>query len=68
WGPHAYFQMLAESRNGTQSSSNSTNYLITRPTELSDVYIQSHQSMAISELDARDTNPILDGMESGRRN
>ncbi|KAL7171112.1 hypothetical protein ACSBR2_035881 [Camellia fascicularis] len=67
WGPHAYFQMLADSRNGAQPSSSNTNHLVTRPTEMDNVYFQSHQGMATSEVYVRDTSPILDDMEGGRR-
>uniref|UniRef100_A0A5B6YHS8 Putative Lipid phosphate phosphatase 2 isoform 1 n=1 Tax=Davidia involucrata TaxID=16924 RepID=A0A5B6YHS8_DAVIN len=66
WGPHAYFQMLAESRNGNQSSPTNTNCLTVQSSELENIYIQSHHGMAISEGNTRDTSPILDGMESGR--
>ncbi|KAK2974860.1 hypothetical protein RJ640_021928 [Escallonia rubra] len=66
WGPHLYFQMLADSRNGAQSSSN-TNRLSTRPLEIESVYIHTHHGMSISDVNARDTSPILDSMETGRR-
>ncbi|KAK3031564.1 hypothetical protein RJ639_036363, partial [Escallonia herrerae] len=62
WGPHLYFQMLADSRNGAQLSSN-TNRLSAQPLELESVYIHTHHDMAISEINARDTSPILDSME-----
>ncbi|KAJ7943095.1 lipid phosphate phosphatase 2, partial [Quillaja saponaria] len=39
WGPHAYFQMLAESQNGAQSSSANTNRLNVQHAELEAVYI-----------------------------
>ncbi|PSR84952.1 Lipid phosphate phosphatase [Actinidia chinensis var. chinensis] len=67
WGPHAYFEMLADSRNGTQSSANSTSCLIVCQTELDNVYAQSQHGMSSSEVRTRDTSPILDEMESGRR-
>ncbi|XAR72308.1 Phosphatidate phosphatase [Bertholletia excelsa] len=51
WGPHAYFQVLAESRNGNQSSSNMPN----------------HQDLANSEVNMSATSTVLHDMESGRR-
>ncbi|KAF2317814.1 hypothetical protein GH714_041129 [Hevea brasiliensis] len=62
WGPHAYFQMLAESQNGAQSSNNS-NFLNVRESELQSVYIDSqHHS-----VNSRDRRPILEGTEGERR-
>ncbi|KAG8652211.1 lipid phosphate phosphatase 2 isoform X2 [Manihot esculenta] len=62
WGPHAYFQMLAESRNGAQTSDN-TNFLNGRQPELQTVCIDSqHQSVT-----DRDTNPILEQNRGERR-
>lgn len=42
WGPHAYFHMLAESRNGLQSSNTNNNALSLRVTEMEGVHVQSH--------------------------
>ncbi|KAA8529104.1 hypothetical protein F0562_034097 [Nyssa sinensis] len=67
WGPHAYFQMLADNRNVDQSPSTNTNGLTLQSSELDNVYIQSHHVMATSEGISRNASPILDGMESGRR-
>ncbi|XP_074383313.1 lipid phosphate phosphatase 2-like isoform X2 [Apium graveolens] len=60
WGPHVYFQTLADSAsgNGTQSSSSNINCLGVRPAELENVYIQSHNGVV---------SPMLNGVESGRR-
>ncbi|XP_030476399.1 lipid phosphate phosphatase 2-like [Syzygium oleosum] len=66
WGPHAYFQMLAESRNGLQSST-STNHLRVQHSELESVYIDSQRGMETSSGNVRDTSPILDGVESNWR-
>lgn len=52
WGPHAYFQMLAESRNGAQQTSSNANCLSLCP-------------VSTAEGSARGTSPILDDVESG---
>ncbi|CAL1389542.1 unnamed protein product [Linum trigynum] len=44
WGPHAYFQMLAESRSGAQSTSNTSTALIVRQSELENVFIDPQHS------------------------
>ncbi|KAA8532642.1 hypothetical protein F0562_032542 [Nyssa sinensis] len=67
WGPHAYFQMLAESQNGNQSAPTNINCLSVQSMELENVYIQSHNGMATSEGITRDTSPMLVGMASGGR-
>ncbi|KAI8023110.1 Lipid phosphate phosphatase 2 [Camellia lanceoleosa] len=56
--PYAFIKILADSQNTTQSTSNDANR---------NVYSQSHQGMTMSEINLRDTSPILDEMESGRR-
>ncbi|KAF2310946.1 hypothetical protein GH714_018687 [Hevea brasiliensis] len=58
WGPHAYFQMLAESRNGSESYNN-MNCLNVRQSELQSVYIDSQHQNVLN----RDTSPILEGAE-----
>ncbi|XP_038984733.1 lipid phosphate phosphatase 2-like isoform X2 [Phoenix dactylifera] len=63
WGPFAYFQMLAETGNNIQGSTN-TNPLTSRPSEVETVYVQSEQQVGIY---MRDINPTLDAMETGRR-
>lgn len=68
WGPHAYFEMLAESRNGIQSSTTGINHLSMGVTELQSVHVESHLGMDTSVVYTRDTSPILDGLNSGRRN
>ncbi|KAM3693416.1 hypothetical protein ACB098_08G162600 [Castanea mollissima] len=40
WGPHAYFQMLAESGNGNQSSATNVNRANVHQSELQSIYIQ----------------------------
>ncbi|XP_052200050.1 lipid phosphate phosphatase 2-like isoform X2 [Diospyros lotus] len=67
WGPRAYFQMLAESGNVNQSSSNSTNFLMLHPTQPGNLYSQSREGATISEVNSRDTNIMLNEIESGRR-
>ncbi|KAJ9708277.1 hypothetical protein PVL29_000371 [Vitis rotundifolia] len=68
WGPHAYFEMLAETRNGIQSSTTGINHLSMGVTELQSVHVESHLGMDTSVVYTRDTSPILDGLNSGRRN
>lgn len=65
WGPHAYFQMLAESRNSIQSSTTADN-LNVQQMELETVYVESHHHMQNSRFNARDTSPILNGSENER--
>lgn len=67
WAPHAYFQMLAESRNGVQSSTNTNNRLIRQQSELESSYVQPQHVIEISAVDMRDSGPMLDAMEGGRR-
>ncbi|PSR91126.1 Lipid phosphate phosphatase [Actinidia chinensis var. chinensis] len=66
WAPHSYFQMLAESQHGNQTLSSRINHLVTPPTERENVYIQSHQGMAMSDINTWDTSPILNEMERGQ--
>ncbi|XP_071692753.1 lipid phosphate phosphatase 2 [Rutidosis leptorrhynchoides] len=47
WGPHIYFQMLAESRNDTQPSN--LNGFNVHQSELENVCIQSHNGRGISD-------------------
>ena len=54
--PHAYFQQLAE----THSNGNANSYNM-RPTE-TEPFDEGHGAIAL-----RDTSPVLDSMESGRR-
>ncbi|CAI9096126.1 OLC1v1032205C1 [Oldenlandia corymbosa var. corymbosa] len=63
WGPHAYFQMLADSQNGNQSESNANamHHLTVRPAEMDSVYGRSHQGMETSDLDS---SPRYDDLES----
>ncbi|KAM7484599.1 hypothetical protein LguiA_000608 [Lonicera macranthoides] len=69
WGPHAYFQMLAESRNVTQLSTNNLNGLSVHPPELENVNIEFQHGVATSQFASqnRDTGGILESTESGRR-
>lgn len=64
WGPHAYFQMLAETRDGVPSSSTNTNRLVVQQSENESGYVQPHHSIEISAVDTRDSGPMLEG---GRR-
>lgn len=41
WGPHAYFHMLEQSRNGLQTSNTNTSALSLRVTEMEGVQVQS---------------------------
>lgn len=67
WAPRAYFQMLAESQNSAQTSSNMANYLTATPTELGNIHSQSRPSMVTSQVNAWDSSQIIDEMERGRR-
>ncbi|PKI65389.1 hypothetical protein CRG98_014205, partial [Punica granatum] len=69
WGPHAYFQMLAESRNEMQSSSSNANnhHLTVRQHELETVYIDPQRGVEESQFNIRDTSPILEGREGNGR-
>ncbi|KAJ8770062.1 hypothetical protein K2173_010093 [Erythroxylum novogranatense] len=60
WGPHAYFQMLAESQSGVQSSNN-INHLAVQQAELQSVYIDAQRGMEIARFNNRDTRPMLEG-------
>ncbi|KAK6921694.1 Phosphatidic acid phosphatase type 2/haloperoxidase [Dillenia turbinata] len=67
WGPHAYFQVLAE-RNGTQASPITTNHLTIQPSQTGSPYYDSpggNETTSITNND--DTNSILNSMENGRR-
>lgn len=68
WGPHAYFQMLGETRNGIRSPSTGINQLSVQATELESVHVESHHGLETSVVYTRDTRPILDGLNNGRRN
>ncbi|KAL1203577.1 Lipid phosphate phosphatase 2 [Cardamine amara subsp. amara] len=60
WGPHAYFQMLADSRNDVQNSAG-MNHLSVREAELENVYVDRQEtSMEISRSNTRDTTRMLD--------
>ncbi|XP_044490291.1 lipid phosphate phosphatase 2-like [Mangifera indica] len=66
WGPHAYFQMLSESRNGVQN--NATNRLDVQVSELESVYVESQHHRQTARSSTRDTSPcIMDEMEDERR-
>jgi len=61
WAPHAYFEMLTESRNGVQSSTITNSRLTT--------HVQAQHDIAISGVDIGDSDsgPMLDALEGGRR-
>uniref|UniRef100_A0A6V7QUB3 Phosphatidic acid phosphatase type 2/haloperoxidase domain-containing protein n=1 Tax=Ananas comosus var. bracteatus TaxID=296719 RepID=A0A6V7QUB3_ANACO len=61
--PHAYFQELAETGNNGPVSS-TTNPFNLRPPEIETTYVSSDSHLGVN---LRDTSPILDSMESGRR-
>ncbi|XP_017971615.1 PREDICTED: lipid phosphate phosphatase 2 isoform X1 [Theobroma cacao] len=65
WGPHAYFQMLAESQNGNPS--NGINGQNVQQSELESVYVESQHGRELSRANTHDSSPILDGMNDGRR-
>ncbi|XP_020098198.1 lipid phosphate phosphatase 2-like isoform X4 [Ananas comosus] len=61
--PHAYFRELAETGNNGPVSS-TTNPFNLRPPEIETTYVSSDSHLG---MNLRDTSPILDSMESGRR-
>ncbi|KAM1326693.1 hypothetical protein ACFX14_011208 [Malus domestica] len=67
WGPHAYFQMLAESQNREESSTNNANNLSVQPTELTSVYVEPQNGDELSRGNSGDRNAMLNGRENGRR-
>ncbi|XVE84891.1 hypothetical protein DITRI_Ditri17bG0048100 [Diplodiscus trichospermus] len=67
WGPHAYFQMLAESQNGNPSHTiNGSNV---QQSELQSVYVDSQHGIGreLSRASTRDSSPIIDGTNVPRR-
>ncbi|XP_024194243.1 lipid phosphate phosphatase 2 isoform X1 [Rosa chinensis] len=56
WGPHAYFQMLADSGNAQPPSTNASN-LNVQQAELESVYSHHHQVVEASQTSSGDTNP-----------
>ncbi|KAK6931549.1 Phosphatidic acid phosphatase type 2/haloperoxidase, partial [Dillenia turbinata] len=66
WGPHAYFQVLAE-RNGSQASPINTNCLTIQPSQNRSSYYDSSCDNETTSINNNDTNSILDSMENGRR-
>ncbi|RWR98119.1 hypothetical protein CKAN_02761700 [Cinnamomum micranthum f. kanehirae] len=66
WGPHAYFQMLAESHDAVQSST-TTNHLSMQQTEIENIYMPSGHGGGTVGINTRETSPILEAMEAGRR-
>ncbi|XP_044494519.1 lipid phosphate phosphatase 2-like isoform X1 [Mangifera indica] len=58
WGPHAYFQMLSESRNGVPT--NTTSRLNVQASELETVYIDSQPCREIPRSTTWDTSPMED--------
>ena len=67
WGPHAYFQMLAESRNSLQPSTASNNSLRAQQAELLTVYIPSENGVQTAQVNSWDSSPTLDGSQNARR-
>ncbi|MFQ6640678.1 hypothetical protein Gotur_014308 [Gossypium turneri] len=56
WGPHAYFQMLAESRNVNPSNGSNV-----QQAELESVYVDSQHCRELSRVNTHDSSPILEG-------
>lgn len=65
WGPHAYFHMLEESRNGVQPPSTNVDALGVHPTELESVHVDSQHGSDRPEFGfyRRDSMPIRDARE-----
>ncbi|XP_022734537.1 lipid phosphate phosphatase 2-like isoform X4 [Durio zibethinus] len=65
WGPHAYFQKLAESRNCNPSNTiNSSN---AQQSELESVYVDTQHGRGPSGASTHDSSPILDETNRLRR-
>ncbi|KAK0574459.1 hypothetical protein LWI29_024027 [Acer saccharum] len=67
WGPHAYFQVLADSQNGRQATNNNASCLTIQSSELESVYVEPGHRGQLSRTNTHDASPILDGMERERR-
>ncbi|KAK4842195.1 hypothetical protein QYF36_017363 [Acer negundo] len=67
WGPHAYFQVLADSQTGRQAANNNASCLTIQSSELESVYVESGHRGRLSRTNTHDASPILDGMERERR-
>ncbi|ONK81757.1 uncharacterized protein A4U43_C01F32570 [Asparagus officinalis] len=66
WGPHAYFSALADTRSNDESIPTTTNHFTVNstPMEMDTVSIPSEHQIQYS---MRDSSPVLDTMEAGRR-
>ncbi|KAH7686200.1 diacylglycerol diphosphate phosphatase / phosphatidate phosphatase protein [Dioscorea alata] len=64
WGPHAYFQALADAGTNNAQVSAVTNSIQLRQAEMETVYASSERQ---NQLVTRDTSRILDALEAGRR-
>ncbi|XP_056696540.1 lipid phosphate phosphatase 2 isoform X2 [Spinacia oleracea] len=64
WGPHSYFHMLEESRNGVQLPSTNNDALGVHPTELESVHVESQHGSDRSYY-RRDSRLNRDERESG---
>lgn len=67
WGPHAYFRVLEESGNIGQPSSAARNTLTVRQPQLETICIQPQHGQESPRVNNRDSLPVLDGLEYGRR-
>lgn len=68
WGPHAYFQMLAETQNSIQPTSSATrNTLNVQQPELETICIQPPHDRETPRVNSSNSRLLLDGLEYGRR-
>jgi len=67
WGPHAYFQMLAESRNGSQPSTvnNEIHHVQSSELQAVSVYIPP-QHDADTRVNSWDSSPMLGASQNVR--
>lgn len=66
WGPHAYFRMLADTQNSTQTSTTTSNNLSVQQSERESVYIQLQHGIEILGVDNRGSSARMEAMEGGR--
>ncbi|KAM7271482.1 hypothetical protein ACFE04_030696 [Oxalis oulophora] len=56
WGPHSYFQMLTETRNGVPTIINANNVTV-QQSELNSIHIEQQQHAEVSNFDNHETGP-----------
>ncbi|XP_074309509.1 lipid phosphate phosphatase 2-like [Silene latifolia] len=66
WGPHTYFRLLEEFRNGLPTTNNTSAHSV-RPTEMDNIHVQFHDNPDRPEFGHYPSMPNLHGMEGGFR-